>query len=220
MKRTGPAARRARVFPGCGVRVAPSFWLLPAATLLAGAPEVTAAVLLAAALHEGGHLALLAAFHVSVEGLRLSAFGATIHARGARRLSYGRELAVTLAGPAVNLLAAPLFARLAACHAWEWGYLFAGAHLLLGVYNLLPAPPLDGGRALYLLTAYCFGPDAGDKVSAAVGLTAALLLTVCGAYLTFALRGGAFFLLAALGLLAEACRAVGLIPRRFGAPSA
>ena len=168
-------------------------------------PSLLAAVLLAAALHECGHLAMLSAFRVPVDGLRLGGLGAVIYARGAARLSYGRELAVTLAGPLVNLLCAPLLAALSARCARDWGYLFAGAHAVLGVYNLLPIPPLDGGHALWLLVAWRFGPDAGDKASAAIGLTAALLIAALGAYWTLA-YGGALFLLAALGLLAGVIR--------------
>lgn len=182
------------------------FLLLLAAALAIAPLPLTAAVLLAAAMHECGHLLALRAFRVPVEGLRLCASSAVIFARGTQRLSYGRELIVTLAGPAVNLLAAPLIATISAQNTWNWGYLFAGAHLLLGVYNLLPIPPLDGGRALYLLAAWRFGPDAGDRISAAVGLTAAFALTALGAYLTLARHGGALFLLAAIGLLFGVCR--------------
>lgn len=197
------------IFPERGVHIARSFWLLLIAAFLVSPPPVTAAVLLAAAMHEGGHLAMLAAFHVPVEGLRLGASGAVICAPGASRLSYGRELLVTLAGPAVNLLAAPAFAALARRYGWEWGYLLAGAHVLLGVYNLLPIPPLDGARTLYLVTAYFLGLDAGDAVSAAAGLVCALALCGFGGYLTFAC-GGALFLLAALGLLFGVFRQLGL----------
>lgn len=172
--------------------------------LIVAPPSVAVAALLAAAAHEGGHLTLLRLFRVPVEGLRLGAFGAVIRAR-TERLSYGRELLVTLAGPAVNLLCAPLLSALARRWGWAWGYLFAGAHALLGVYNLLPVPPLDGGRALYLLVAWRFGPDAGDAVSAAVGLFCALALTALGGYLTLRC-GGALFLLAALGLLGGVLR--------------
>lgn len=175
---------------------------------------MTAAVLLAAALHECGHLALLLTLRAPVESLRLGAFGAEIRAH-TERLSYGGELLVTLAGPAVNLVSAPLIAMCAARCSWAWGYLFAGAHAVLGVYNLLPIPPLDGERALYLLTAYCFGPDAGDAVSGAAGVACALLLCALGAYLTLRC-GGALFLLAALGLLFGVFRQLGLAKKRIG----
>ncbi len=181
-----------------------SFWLLLALALLSAPPELTAAVLLAAALHECGHLLALAMLGAPVEGLRLSAMGAEIDAR-TERLSYARELAAVLAGPAVNLTCAPVFARLALRLAWDWGWLFAGAHALLGVYNLLPIPPLDGARAFYLLLSWHMGPDTGERIGTAVGLTAALALVACGAYATFSC-GGALFLLAALGLLSGAVR--------------
>ncbi len=195
---------RSTIFPERGLRIAPDFWLLPIALLLVP-PGVAAAVLLAAALHEGAHALLLRAFHVPLDGLRLSVFGAVLYARGTARLSYGRELLVTLAGPAANLLCAVLLAGLASRLGWEWGFLFAGAHALLCVYNLLPVAPLDGGRALYLLAAWGWGPAVGDAVCAAAGLTCALLLTALGAYLTFSC-GGALFLLSALGLLAAQIR--------------
>ena len=196
---------RSTIFPERGLRISADFWLLLAAAVIAAPLPLTAAVLLAAALHEGGHLIALRLFRVPVEGLRLGASGAVIHARGARRLSYGRELLVTLAGSAANLLFAPPLAALSTRIAWEWGFLFAGANVLLGVYNLLPIPPLDGGRALYLAVAYCFGPVAGEAAETAVGLFGAAALTALGAYLT-AVYGGALFLLAALGLLFGAVR--------------
>lgn len=195
---------RSTIFRNRGLRISRSFWLLLAAALVAGPPAAVAAVLLAASMHEGGHLLLLYAFGVPVEGVRLNAFGAAIYARGTARLSYGRELLVTLAGPGMNLLCAPLFAALSARLGWEWGYVFAGAHAVLGAFNLLPVPPLDGGRALYLIVAYFFGPAAGDAAAASAGLVCALALTALGAYWTLAVGGGAFFLLAALGLLAGA----------------
>ena len=163
-------------------------------------------MLFAAALHEGGHLLALRLFRVPVEGLRLSAFGAALYAPGVARLSYGRELVAVLAGPAVNLACAPLTAALAARLGWETGYLLAGAHALLGFFNLLPIPPLDGGRALSLAAAYCFGPAAGDAAAALSGLACALAAASLGAYLTLFRGRGALFLLAALGLLAGALR--------------
>jgi len=171
-----------------------------AASLTVCPAEATLAVLLAAAMHEAGHLAALRAFRVPVEGIRLGAMGAVIRAGGAKRLSYGRELCVTLAGPAVNLLCAYPLAVLSARHGWDRGMLLAGAHAVLGVYNLLPVPPLDGSRALYLIVSYCFGPAAGERAARCAALVCSFTLAALGAYL--ALRySAALFLLAALGLL-------------------
>ncbi len=176
------------------------FWLLLMTALTISPAPVTAAVLLAAAMHEGGHLAALSCFGVPVEGVRLGVMGAVLYARGAVRLSYGRELCVTLAGPAANLLCALSFAALSSRLSWDWALLFAGAHAVLGVYNLVPIPPLDGARALYLVIAYCFGPLAGARAVRVTGLVFALALAGLGAYLLLR-YGAALFFLAAMGLL-------------------
>ena len=192
------------------LRADASFFMLLFLALLSAPPLVTAAVLLAATLHELGHLAALRAFGVPVRGLRLSAWGAVLYAPGTCRLSYGRELLVTLAGPAVNLLCAPALAFLAVRTRWEPGFLLAGAHAVLGVYNLLPIAPLDGGTAVYLITAFLFGPTVGDAVCAASGMTCALILFAIGAYLSLGCGCGFLFLLAATGLLAGSCAQLGL----------
>ena len=118
-----------------GIRVSRSFWLLVLLAAVVSPLSVVLSVLLAAALHECGHLLALRAFHVPVEGLHLSAFGAVIHARGARRLSYGRELIVTLAGCGMNLVCGFLTALFALQVSWENGFVLAGAHLLLCAFN-------------------------------------------------------------------------------------
>lgn len=187
--------RRPRVSISAGFLVS----LLLAAII--SPPEVAAAVLAAAALHEAGHLAALRTFGVRAEEIRLGAFGAVIVAAGAARLSYGRELIVTLAGPAVNLICAPLIAVSAAHCSWEEGYLLAGAHLALGLFNLLPVPPLDGGQAVRLAVSYFFGPMVGDMVSAIAGTLCALALTGLGAYWMILRGAGILFFLAALSLL-------------------
>lgn len=170
------------------------FAALLALSLLAGAGEVLPLVLLSALCHELGHLAALGLAGARVERLRLTAFGAEIRA-DTRRLSYPKEIVCTLAGPAVNLLLALFFAR------WAVNYAAAGASLLLGCFNLLPIPALDGGRALYLLISWLFDPLAADRFCRAAGLTCALLLTAAALVLTVRYRAGLFLLLGAAGTL-------------------
>ena len=131
-------------FPERGFHVSWSFWLLILLAAIVSPLTIVLSILLAAALHECGHLLALRAFHVPIEGLRLSAFGAVLHARGAQRLSYGRELVVTLAGCGMNLVCGVLTAWFSLHYVWVEGFVFAGAHILLCAFNLLPIPPLDG----------------------------------------------------------------------------
>lgn len=201
------------LFPERGVHVSASFFLLAALALIVSPWEIAASVLLAALLHECGHLLALKAFRVPVEGLRLTALGAELYARGARRLSYARELAVTLAGCGVNLACGFLTALAARRLSWEGGFLFAGAHFLLAAFNLLPIPPLDGSRALTLAVSFCFGPAAGDAAAAVTGLFFALALVGTGIYIAAETGGGVLFLLASLALLFGLFRQVRLAKR-------
>lgn len=195
---------------GRRVRAARSFWALLLAAVIVSPPAVLAAMFLAAALHEWGHLAALRYFGVPVRALRLSAFGAELDAPALARLSYPRELVVTLAGAAVNLLCAFPLALLGARGGWKMLSLLAGAHLLLAAFNLLPILPLDGARALYLLTAYLFGLRAARAVITLTSLALALALAAVGVYLSAVRRSGWLFAFAALALLWETLYQLGL----------
>ena len=198
------------LFPERGVHASWSFFLLVLLAAVISPAEIVVSVLLAAALHECGHLLALRAYRVPVEGLRLSALGAVLYARGARRLSYGRELIVTLAGCGMNIFCGVLTALLALRLSWVEGFVLAGAHILLAAFNLLPIPPLDGARALYLIAAFFLGPLAGERIAAVTGLVCSLALMSAGVYVTAETGGGTLFLLASLALLFGAVRRSGL----------
>ena len=190
-----------------------SFWLLILLAAIVSPLTIVLSILLAAALHECGHLLTLRAFHVPIEGLRLSAFGAVLHARGAQRLSYGRELVVTLAGCGMNLVCGVLTAWFSLHYVWVEGFVFAGAHILLCAFNLLPIPPLDGSHALNLAVSALFGPLVGDAVAALAGVLCSLALLGGGVYLYVQTRGGALVIFAALALLLSALKELRLARR-------
>lgn len=155
------------------VTVSPGFWLLLAAVWLLE-PDLLAPTLFAAAVHEAGHVLALWAVGGRVEGFALGALGARL--RMAAGLSYARELPVALAGPACSLL-------LALAAAGTGRFLTAGISLALGLFNLLPILPLDGGRAVACLGGMFLSPVGAERLerlAAAVGLGLALGLgAVC-----------------------------------------
>lgn len=193
-----------------GIRVSWGFFLAVLLAAVVSPAFVVLSVLLAAAAHECGHLLALRAFRVPVDAFRLSAFGAVLYAPRAQRLSYGRELLVTLAGCMVNLLCALALAALSVRLAWARGFLLAGAHLVLGAFNLLPVPPLDGARALYLILAFFLGPALADVLSALAGVLVSLALLAAAALFCARSGGGFFFLFAAAALFPAALRQLAL----------
>ena len=181
--------------------LSPTAPLLLALFVMLSSPLLLSALLLAAILHELGHYWVLRRLHAQVTAIRITALGAEMQVAG--RLSYGGEL---LAGPAVNLILALLLGY--GGRLWSPLYLFAGAQLVLGVFNLLPVLPLDGGSLLWNLAAWLTEPYTADRVAGVVGFGVAALLTLAaGAALM--LGGSPFLLLAAAGLLWHSIAAIG-----------
>ena len=192
------------------VRVNASFWLLVLLAAIISPLTVVAAILTAAARHQLGPLAAMRFSRVSVKRFRLTALGAALDAPTPARLPYGRELIVTLAGVTVNLFCAVLLALLGLRTWREWCFVFAGAHLVLAAFNLLPVVPLDGARALCLALSFFLGPAMGERITAAVSLACSLALCALGLKLSLELHSGWLFAFAAFGLLWGTLRQLGL----------
>ena len=164
------------------ISVSPAFFLLLVLFAMIDRQRLLLHILLAAALHECGHVAVLLLVGGHVARFRITLFGAELRIRHSERLSYGREIAAVLAGPGANLLCACVLARLAVSAGWERGFMIAGIHAALALFNLLPLRALDGGRSLYLLLSWVTEPVTADRVMHTLGcLCLGVLLLLCAA---------------------------------------
>ena len=107
-------------------------------------------------LHELGHSFTAMHYGIGVRRILLMPIGGMAEFDSIPRQP-GRELLITMAGPAVNfVLAAGLWLILPRSTgvqtdhvtAAEFGHLLLQWNLLMGCFNLLPAFPMDGGRIL------------------------------------------------------------------------
>lgn len=147
---------------------------------------------LAAAAHEAGHLVALCVCGSRVRSLRLGGTGAVLaHAP----LPWARQLACTLAGPAVNCICALCFARLAPR--------FAIISALLAAYNLLPVEPLDGGNALRALAERLLCAHRAQRVMRIVRALTLGSLCAGAAAASLVLRAGIWPLLLCAALLSR-----------------
>lgn len=154
--------------------------------------------LAACVLHELGHIAAAAVFGGRVERLSLTVVGAELRIDYRVPLTYVQDSLVALAGPGTNLLAGGLFLALN----WE---LAAALTLAVGVFNLLPILPLDGGRVVYGLIADRLDPDWAERLMTALSGCLVGVLVGVGA-VAAAYYANVTLLLTALWLLAGVLR--------------
>ena len=188
------------------VYIAPAVFLFFSAVLLFLPSGFLMIIFSASLLHELGHYAALRLMKGCVKELSITPLGVEMSIEGT--LSYGQELLLAAAGPAVNILVAVILSHMGI--KWEVCYMISGVHLILGIFNLLPIMPLDGGRLLWNASCWCLGPYTADRISTIVGVASSCLLT--GAALWMLLQGGSpFLLLATVGLLRVPLRQIGLV---------
>ncbi len=148
--------------------------------------------LLSIFLHELGHFLVLWLLKIRVKAIRLRCMGIKIEREEAPSL--GKELAVNLAGPMVNLLLAVLLLKT------RWIKLSA-INCALGLFELCPLPSLDGGQALFCVLQRYMSFERAYLFCTSIEKTTFILIMAVGMCLAVAKRNGTLLvLLFALGI--------------------
>lgn len=136
------------------------------------------AVLLSLGIHETAHLFAAYLLKVEIASVRILPFGAGLRTENPYSLPTHKLILIAASGPMANLMLL-LFTSSAA----HWGILrfetaamLNNANLVLCLFNLLPALPLDGGRILSALLARHIGDKAALRVGIFFGRALALLM--------------------------------------------
>lgn len=166
------------------------------------------AVVVAVAVHELGHLAVLRCLGYRVAEFRVELLGLAIRCN--KTMSYVHEIVISAAGPAASLLlafASSLYGKQADN---TDAFLLAGVSFVCGVFNLLPAMCLDGGKILYNVVALNAGLTTAEKVLAVTGcIVIGGMLTLGTAALIWS-RGNFTPLAAGVWMLISYCKRNGL----------
>ena len=93
-----------------------------------------------------------------------------------------QELLSALAGPLVNLICGAAFCMQRPS--------FAAYSLMLGIYNLLPVWPLDGGRMIRCVLLARLPITQAEHISEIVSFAACAVLLLIGVFLTFFRKSG------------------------------
>jgi stage IV sporulation protein FB len=160
------------------------FLVLLAVYCLLGMAREAVIALLSVACHEVAHALVASAYDIRVESVELVPFGGVARVSGLMEFDPRVETSVALAGPASSFLLAALGAALmrAGIAPQDTG-LIVDFNLLLGVLNLLPALPLDGGRVTRAVLATRTGFREATRSTALLGKALAVLLALAALFL-------------------------------------
>lgn len=158
--------------------------LFPVIAFALGEGASVTVLLISLTAHESAHLIAAKLLGVPISEIRLTPFGGMSRIENLYLLEPPRLACISIAGPAANLLL--LFVSSALCH---WGLLSAAStisliriNLLLMLFNLLPALPLDGGRILYAILFRLTSRRRALKIGISAGRALAALLLIFSAY--------------------------------------
>ncbi len=195
---------RVGTWAGIGVTIHWTFWFLVLfylvsvsieRGLLAGLGETAFVLCVFAciALHEFGHAGAAGYFGIRTLDITLLPIGGVARLERIPDQPF-QELLIALAGPAVNFALAAVLLPLAMLSGTppsvpappdltvEMSFVakVVAANLVLAVFNLLPAFPMDGGRVLRSLLAMRLGNVRATSIAARIGRWMALFFAIFG----------------------------------------
>ena len=134
------------------------------------------------ALHEFAHIFIAQRLGVKIRGVEILPFGITMRLADSGIKRPVDEIKIALAGPFCNLVVAYL----------TYGF-YGGpsrdfiicTSLAIGLFNLLPVLPLDGGRVLRAVMVMRYGCIKGSKIAMRVTGCLSFLVVLAGAYVLY-----------------------------------
>lgn len=151
-------------------------------------------------LHEFGHALTAKRYRIQTNDITIYPIGG-IASLERMPEKPGQELLVALAGPFVNVVIAGLFwIYMSSMGTWPdlatlknagqlqnlpFAFNLFSANIILAVFNLIPAFPMDGGRVLRALLAFKMNRTKATRVAAVIGQFLAIVFVFFGFFYNF-----------------------------------
>ncbi len=142
-------------------------------------------------LHELSHSYLAKRYGIKIERIVLLPIGGVSEMEELPK-NPAQELRIALAGPLTNLVIALigyiiliLVGNFLSIVLRESLYYFIVVNLILGLFNLLPAFPMDGGRILRAFLAERMSFIQATKLAATIGKQFAIIMAIVGVFFNF-----------------------------------
>lgn len=133
-------------------------------------------------IHELIHLMTARILGYSGFSIDIIPIGTSLTLKDLEEASPREDIIISLSGPLGNFILALVFYFLNKSLGYQWMYHFMNYNIVIGMFNLIPAFPLDGGRILRALLNFKIIYKKANKI--------ALNISICIGYIF-----GAFFLI-------------------------
>ena len=157
------------------------FGILMIGALVLTHSYISLAALLAAALHELGHVCAAKICAIPLRELKLGIFGAALSTDTAL-YSYKKEIFLAAAGPLSNIVSTVILYPLLKSSE-GFGQMFLAASLFLAILNLLPISDFDGERILRCILCEIFSPKTASTLCRILSFICVLSLWMLSVYL-------------------------------------
>ena len=131
---------------------------------------ITAAAILSAALHEAAHIAVMRKFSDDEITVKAGLFNIVINDSLRGTGGYRRDIAVLIAGPAMNAFLCAVFLCIYKLSSCAFCFDVSMVNASLGIFNLLPIETTDGGQLLGVFIRNLFGTAAADRICFALSV--------------------------------------------------
>ena len=200
-----------------GIRIRVNLFLLLLCVVYAALGFAVEVLLIFAAVlvHEIAHAVIAVILGINVAEVELLPFGGQAKIEDFTGLEPDREIYVAMAGPAASLSLAGIFYFLQDGITSPYLPLFININLILGLFNLCPALPMDGGRILRAILSGIIGYKKATARTAVLGKIIAVGLIIFGLYQIYFLHSGANYVLVGVLLFWAARREGQLLAYAF-----
>ncbi|MBA1335236.1 MAG: hypothetical protein HPY66_0858 [Firmicutes bacterium] len=169
---------------GVDIKASPIFIALIAMAVYLGYLDKGAIIASVIFLHETAHLITARMFGYKIREIDILPLGGVVRIEGLFQLNPVREIIIAAAGPALNIAVAFLTAycgKPALFEETRTNY-FIAVNVVIALFNLVPALPLDGGRIFRALLSYKWGMLRATKFVTVLGRVIAVVLLIFALY--------------------------------------
>lgn len=158
-----------------------SFAIAVTLTLIIDESGVGAIALLCCILHEAGHILCLMILGEKPKKIDLSFYGIKLERNSLSSQSTVGEIMIFVSGPAVNFVFSAILFLLS--NAFEPLRIAAMISLCIGVFNLIPCKPFDGGNIIHTILCRIARHQTADNICFAISILTVIPMIVAGAFL-------------------------------------